>query len=101
MTSRESPSGLMLRAPARRWLAVAIAVWGGLIVPRRDTHAADAPAGPRAAAWKRVEQALEEGRPKTAVEAVAGSEQAATADRAWAEGARAIASRHSSTIDIP
>lgn len=55
--------------------------------------AEDAPAGPRAEAWKRVEGALNEGRPKTAVESLAGVEQAAAAEKAWAEVARAIATR--------
>ena len=58
-----------------------------------DAHADDAPAEPRAAAWKAVDKALEEGKPKTALEALRGVEQAAVADRAWAEAARAIATR--------
>jgi hypothetical protein len=58
-----------------------------------DAHADDAPAGPRAAAWKAVDKALEEGKPKTALESLQGVEQAAVADRAWAEAARAIATR--------
>ena len=58
-----------------------------------DAHADDAPAGPRAAAWKAVDKALEEGKPKTAIESLRGVEQAAVADRAWAEAARAIATR--------
>ena len=56
-------------------------------------YAEDLPAGPRAEAWKRVEGALNEGKPKTAAEALAGVEQAAVADKAWAEVARAIATR--------
>ncbi|MFM7207974.1 MAG: MG2 domain-containing protein, partial [Planctomycetaceae bacterium] len=51
------------------------------------------PAGLRAAAWDAVQKALDEGTPKTAVAALAGVEQAAAADRAWAEVARAIATR--------
>ena len=58
-----------------------------------DAHADDAPAGPRAAAWKAVDTALEQGKPKTAIEALRGVEQAAVADKAWAEVARAIATR--------
>ena len=58
-----------------------------------DAHADDAPAGPRAAAWKAVDKALEEGKPKTAIESLRGVEQAAVADKAWAEAARAIATR--------
>ncbi|MFM8708264.1 MAG: hypothetical protein ACKOHK_09325, partial [Planctomycetia bacterium] len=56
-------------------------------------HGEDAPAGPRSAAWKAVETALAEGKPKTAAEALRGVEQAAVADKAWAEVARAIATR--------
>jgi hypothetical protein len=56
-------------------------------------HGEDPPAGPRSAAWKAVETALAEGKPKTAVEALRGVEQAAVADKAWAEVARAIATR--------
>ena len=58
-----------------------------------DVRGDDAPAGPRAAAWQKVDTALLEGKPKTAIEALAGVEQAAIADRAWAEAARAIATR--------
>ncbi|MFM7290595.1 MAG: hypothetical protein ACKO6B_05110, partial [Planctomycetia bacterium] len=53
----------------------------------------DVPTGPRSAAWKAVETALAEGKPKTAAEALRGVEQAAVADKAWAEVARAIATR--------
>jgi hypothetical protein len=55
--------------------------------------AAEEPAGPRAAAWKAVDEALEQGKPKTALEKLAGLEQAATAEKAWGEVARAIATR--------
>ena len=58
-----------------------------------DAHADDAPTGPRAAAWKTVDKAIEEGKPKTAIEALGGVERAAVADKAWAEAARAIATR--------
>jgi hypothetical protein len=59
-----------------------------------DSRANEAtPAGPRAVAWQRVEKALMEGKPKSAAEALAGVEQAAAADKAWAEVARAIATR--------
>jgi hypothetical protein len=40
-----------------------------------------------------VQQALDEGKPKTALESLGGIEQAAIADKAWAEAARAIATR--------
>ena len=46
-----------------------------------DVCGDDAPTGPRAAAWKRVETALAEGKPKTAAEALAGIEQAAVAEK--------------------
>ena len=59
----------------------------------QTAHGDDAPAGPRAAAWKAVDKAIEEGKPKTAIEALRGVEQAAVADKAWAEAARAIATR--------
>ena len=70
-----------------------LAISGGLTVPRHELRADEVPPGPRAEAWKRVEEALNEGKPKTAAEALAGVEQAATADKAWAEVARAIATR--------
>ncbi|MFM8434236.1 MAG: MG2 domain-containing protein, partial [Planctomycetia bacterium] len=42
---------------------------------------------------KTVQQALDEGKPKTAAEALAGVEEAAVKEKAWAEAARAIATR--------
>jgi hypothetical protein len=66
---------------------------GGLCMTIQTAHGDEAPAGPRAAAWKAVDQALAEGKPKTALEALRGVEQAAVADKAWAEAARAIATR--------
>ena len=62
-------------------------------MPSRSTGAADLPNGPRAEAWKRVQEALDEGKPKSAREALAGVEEAAIAEQAWAEAARAIATR--------
>jgi hypothetical protein len=56
-------------------------------------RAEEVPQGPRAAAWKKVQQALDEGKPKSALEALAGVEQAAIAEKSWAEAARAIATR--------
>ncbi|MFM8984838.1 MAG: alpha-2-macroglobulin family protein, partial [Planctomycetia bacterium] len=47
----------------------------------------------RPAAWKAVEQALDEGKPKSALAALAGIEAAATEAKAWDEAARAIATR--------
>ena len=58
-----------------------------------DARGDNAPNGPREAAWKAVDQALAEGKPKTALEALRGVEQGAVADKAWAEAARAIATR--------
>ena len=87
----------MLAAPAARpgrfTTAAALVAAGAILVSHPTGRADDVPAGPRAAAWQRVQQALDEGRPKTALEALAGIEQAATQDRAWAEVARAVASR--------
>jgi hypothetical protein len=60
---------------------------------RQANAADDVPTGPRAEAWKKVQQALDEGTPKTAAEALAGVEEAATKDKVWAEVARAIATR--------
>ena len=42
-------------------------------------------------AWKRVQQALDEGKPKSAADALAGIEAEATKAKAWDEVARAIA----------
>ncbi|MFM7107535.1 MAG: alpha-2-macroglobulin family protein [Planctomycetaceae bacterium] len=56
-------------------------------------RADDVETGPRAAAWRAVQRAFDEGKPKTALESLAGVEAAATRDEAWAEVARAIASR--------
>ena len=53
----------------------------------------DIPQGPRAAAWQEIQKALDEGRPKTAAEKLQGLEQAAMQEKAWAEAARAIATR--------
>ncbi|MFZ4638722.1 MAG: hypothetical protein ACOYMC_15040, partial [Pirellulales bacterium] len=71
-----------------------VPILGVLLVNERSAHAEDLPTGPRAEAWKRVEQALGQGTPKkAAAEALAGVEQAAVADKAWDEVARAIATR--------
>ena len=56
-------------------------------------RAEDLPQGPRAAAWKKVQESLDEGKPKSALGALAGVEQAAITEKAWAEAARAIATR--------
>jgi hypothetical protein len=84
---------ILPRGLAGLWLGCGLValIIGGLLVIRRS--AADDLAGPRSAAWARVQQALDEGKPKTAAEALRGLEQAAVADKAWAEVARAIATR--------
>jgi hypothetical protein len=49
-----------------------------------------------------VQRALDEGKPKSALEALAGIEQSAIAAKAWDEAARAIATRvHADTGDRP
>ena len=73
-------------------LVVVLGILGGGIVTEQG-RGDDAVQGPRAAAWQRVQKAFDEGKPKTALEALAGVERAAVADKAWAEVARAIASR--------
>ena len=74
-------------------MLVILCLAGGTMM-RSWVHAADDPVpGPRAAQWQAVQKALDEGKPKTALEALAGVEQAAIAAGAWAEAARAIATR--------
>lgn len=72
--------------------AAAIVVLGGFCMGWW-ARAADIPQGPRTEAWKKVETALQEGKPKSAIQALAGVEKAAIAEKAWAEAARAIATR--------
>ena len=68
-----------------------LVILGGCVVTvAAENEGAD---GPRADAWEQVQQALDEGKPKTALERLAGVERAATQDKAWAEVARAIATR--------
>ena len=57
------------------------------------TNAAAEPGGPRRETWQKIDRALKEGKPKTAGDLLAGVEQAAVAKQAWAEVARAIATR--------
>jgi hypothetical protein len=59
----------------------------------RFARADEAVEGPRAGQWQTVQRALAEGKPKSALDALAGVEAAAVADRAWGEAARAIATR--------
>jgi hypothetical protein len=78
-------------ALAVRFTAVAVLL-GGVGMWAWAT-AGEIPKGPRTEAWKKVQQALDEGKPKSALEALAGVEKAAAAEKAWAEVARAIATR--------
>ena len=80
------------RLPAASFL-IGLVILGGIAVMHRSSQGAEPAASPRAAAWVRVQQALDEGKPKTALESLAGIEQAAIQDQAWAEAARAIATR--------
>ncbi|MFM7035967.1 MAG: hypothetical protein ACKOYJ_12435, partial [Planctomycetia bacterium] len=57
------------------------------------TGTADEPRGSRGSTWKSIEQALQEGKPKTAIEALTGIELTATQEKAWDEATRAIATR--------
>jgi hypothetical protein len=66
---------------------------GGMLAMRRSPGEANVPAGPRKAAWQKVEQNLREGRPKSAAAALEGLVEDAIADGAWAEVARGIATR--------
>src|SRR5437867_9294335 len=50
-------------------------------------------AGARAADWRRVQEAIDKGLPKTAIEILGPITQGALRDRAWAEAVRAIAQR--------
>jgi hypothetical protein len=56
-----------------------------------DASFAAEPTGPRRETWQKIDQALKEGKPKTAGDLLAGVEQVAVAEQAWAEAARAIA----------
>src|SRR5262245_28482250 len=49
--------------------------------------------GPRAAQWQKVNEAIQKGLPKTAIEALGPIVAAAQHDHAWAEAVRAIAQR--------
>ena len=73
-------------------LALAAILLGGILM-WDFSRASEPDTGPRAAAWQAVELALDEGKPKSALEALAGVERGAIADGAWAEVARAIATR--------
>ena len=83
-----------IRSPGN--LPLLLIIVGGLFAMTQHQAFGDQVAtvpGPRAEQWKRVEQALADGKPKSAAEALGGIEQVATVDKAWAEVARAIATR--------
>jgi hypothetical protein len=84
-------AGVWVRVCAAVAMATAGFLGGGSVW--WQATAGEVPRGPRAEAWKKVQTALDEGKPKSALEALAGVEQAAIADQAWAEAARAIATR--------
>ena len=54
-------------------------------------HVALHAASPREGDWKKVEEAMQKGLPKTAIEAIEPIIQGALADQAWAEATKAIA----------
>jgi len=80
------------RRPAAGIL-LGLVILGGVAVMHRPSHGDEPPTGPRAAVWQAVQQALDEGKPKTALEQLAGVEASAVQDKAWDEVARAIATR--------
>jgi len=90
---RGSGRGRVAAAVAVGVAAVALVLGGIGMGWIERALAADLPQGARAEAWKKVEKALEEGKPKSALDALAGVEKSAIADKAWAEAARAIATR--------
>ena len=88
------PTAPAFRRPAVRvFVASFFTLVGGVMMAGQHGRADEPFAGPRADAWKRIERAIQEGKPTTAAEALAGVEQAAAAGGAWAEVARAIATR--------
>jgi len=80
-------------AVARTVAVAAVTVFLGGVGMWGWSRAGEIPKGPRAEAWKKVQQALDEGKPKSAITALGGVEQGAKAEKAWAEVARAIATR--------
>jgi hypothetical protein len=86
----------MPTASSRRIVALCgiLSLLGGAFVVQAIGGDEKGPApADRPAAWKAIQQALAEGKPKTAIEKLAGVEQAAITEKAWAEAARAIATR--------
>jgi hypothetical protein len=72
-------------------LAILLTLGGAVLMT--SSAADDPPPASRAEAWKRVQTALDEGKPKSAAAALAGIEAEATQAKAWDEVARAIATR--------
>ena len=85
-------------------LAGLVVFLGGIHVMNPPGRSAE-PTGPdraREGQWVTVQRSLDEGKPKSALQALAGIEQAAIAAKAWDEAARAIATRvHADTGDRP
>ena len=76
-------------------LAGLFVLLGGILVMNPPGRSAE-PAGPdraREGQWVTVQRALDEGKPKSALEALAGIEEGAIAAKAWDEAARAIATK--------
>jgi hypothetical protein len=85
-------------------LAGLLVLLGGALVMNPPGHSAEPPAPNRAreGQWVTVQRALDEGKPKSALQALAGIEESAIAAKAWDEAARAIATRvHADTGDRP
>ena len=85
-------------------LAGLLVLLGGALLMNPPGRSAEPPAPNRAreGQWVTVQRALDEGKPKSALEALAGIEQSAIAAKAWDEAARAIATRvHADTGDRP
>ena len=76
-------------------LAGLFVLLGGILVMNPPGRSAE-PAGPdraREGQWVTVQRALDEGKPKSALEALAGIEEGAIAAKAWDEAARAVATK--------
>ena len=85
-------------------LAGLLVLLGGALLMNPPGRSAEPPAPNRAreGQWVTVQRALDEGKPKSALEALAGIEEGAIAAKAWDEAARAIATRvHADTGDRP
>jgi len=72
---------------------VLVAVLGATLTMHTTGMADEPERGSRAETWRSIEKALQEGKPKTAADLLTGVERAAADEKAWAEVARAIATR--------